>query len=297
MARQEHFGDSLSTVDNSTIRLGAIAFLNTMPLYWPWRVPGAGGSVQSEPIEIVEAVPAELNARMLAGSLNVSPVSSAFYLRHAEQLVLLEDLSVSSPGAVESVLFVADTPWGSALLGYETIAVPDDSETSIALLAHLLERAIGEDCRKRFKIYPAGQTRETLAQYGNALIIGDNALHAKELGFPAPFEIHDLSSLWRTETGLPFVFAVWAAQRDWAERFPEELQRLNDLLRQNRDTFFQSAALFADALTTGSRQSQLPENVLSRYYRTCLTYGFDAHHQEALARFNDILQKMDRASD
>jgi chorismate dehydratase len=275
------------------LSLGAIAFLNTMPIYWPWRVPGAGASVRDFPVKLVEAVPAELNAMMLAGELLVSPVSSAFYLRNQKQLVLLDDLSVSSSGAVESVFFVADKSWGSALLEYDTIAVPNDSETSIALLAHLLEQITGQDCQARFKVFPVSQAKQALAEHGNTLIIGDNALLAKEAGFPAPFQINDLSSLWQAETGLPFVFAVWAAQRDWAEKHPEELQRINDLLRKNRDTFFRNQALFCDTLTMGSRQSQLPESVLYRYYMHCLTYGMSAEHHEALAHFGVLLQKMD----
>jgi chorismate dehydratase len=278
------------------IQLGAIAFLNTMPIYWPWRIPGAGARVKNSAIELHEAVPAELNRLVNENKLPISPVSSAFYLRNQNKLILLDDLSVSSPGAVESVLFVANRNWGTELLDYKTIAVPTDSETSVALLAHLLKQATGQDCQNRFQFYDPKDASRVLEQHGNALIIGDNALLAKEAGFDEVFQLNDLSSLWQAETGLPFVFAVWVAQKDWAEKHPNELKQVNHLLCDNRDFFFQTPILFCDGLLVGTRQSQISEEVLRHYYMHCLTYNLTPHHAKALEQFGMILSELDAAS-
>jgi chorismate dehydratase len=271
----------------SAVRLGAISFVNTVPIYSAYR--------PDESVEVLYDVPAQLNARILAGELDISPVSSACYLRNQDRLVLLEDLSVSSPGAVESVLFLSKEPLGPNVLDMPRISVPNDSETSVALLAHLLQEATGQDLRPWFQIYEAANYQQTLEETGNALIIGDNALMMKESLAESVQDWHcyDLSTLWREKTKLPFVFAVWVANRTWAEAHPERLQQVNHELCRARNQFFAEPALFAAGLQAAQSRSQLPSATLERYYLQCLNYHLTPAHQQSLARFEAILADMD----
>ncbi len=271
----------------TTVRLGAISFVNTIPIYAPYK-PTAD-------ITLIYEVPAQLNQLVLAGKLDISPVSSACYLRHQHDLVLLEDLSVSSPGAVESVLFVSKAPLGAALLDVPAIWVPNDSETSVALLAHLLKQSAGQDLRPWFKIYEASDYQSILKQGGNGLIIGDNALMMKEqlAKEKTPLHCYDLSSMWQAQTGLPFVFAVWVARRRWAEQHADRLTEINSALRKAREAFFASDAEYEAGLALAENRSHLPRQTLERYYRKCLTYGLDASHQQSLQQFSQILQQLD----
>lgn len=270
-----------------SIRLGAIAFVNTIPVYHAYQ--------PAPEVQLIYDVPARLNQRILAGDLDVSPVSSACYLRHPEELVLLADLSVSSPGAVESVLFLSKVPLGPALLDVPAIWVPNDSETSVALLAHLLKQATGQDLRAWFKIYEASDYQSILQDGGNGLIIGDNALMMKEqlAKEKSPLHCYDLSSMWQVETGLPFVFAVWVARRLWAEQNADRLADINRALRAAREQFFTVDDVFETGIALAQSRSQLPRTTLERYYRQCLTYGLDDTHQESLQAFSNILQQLD----
>lgn len=272
---------------NQTIRLGAISFVNTIPIYAPYK-PTAD-------ITLIYEVPAQLNRLILTGKLDISPVSSACYLRHQDDLVLLADLSVSSPGAVESVLFVSKVPLGPALLDVPAIWVPNDSETSVALLAHLLKQATGQDLRPWFKIYEASDYQSILKDGGNGLIIGDNALMMKEqlAKQKMPLHCYDLSSMWQEQTGLPFVFAVWVARRRWAEQNAKRLTEINTALRKAREAFFTCDAEYEAGLALAESRSHLPRQTLERYYRQCLTYGLDASHQQSLQQFSQILQQLD----
>ncbi len=265
------------------IRLGAISFVNTVPIYAHYNPPAE--------VNLVYEAPATLNAMMLTRQLDISPVSSACYLRNQDQLVLLADLSVSSPGAVESVLFLSRTPMGKEMLDNSVINIPDDSETSVMLLAYLLQEATGQDLRPWFRIYKASQFRETLQQSGNALIIGDNALVMKEtLGQEQqPYYCYDLSTLWQEKTGLPFVFAVWVANRQWAKQNPTALQEVNQALCQAREHFYADPAAFQAGLDKARQCSLIPEATLRRYYTQALTYGLSPAHYESLNRFASIL--------
>ncbi len=266
------------------VRLGAISFVNTVPIYSAFQ--------PDDELSLIYDVPARLNARILAGELEISPVSSACYLRHQDQLVLLDDLSVSSPGAVESVLFLSREPLGAGLLDLPIISVPNDSETSVMLLAYLLREATGQDLRPWFRIYEAADYQSVLAETGNALIIGDNALMMKESLSQSgeAWHCYDLSSLWRERHGLPFVFAVWVANRQWAMQHPERLQAINQSLCAARDAFFSDNNRFQAGLNAAQRRSHLSVGTLERYYRHCLSYRLNPTHHEALTRFAQIIQ-------
>lgn len=269
------------------IRLGAISFVNTIPIYSSFR--------PAQDVELIYQAPARLNAMMQAGLLDISPVSSAYYIRNQENLVLLDDLSVSSPGAVESVLFLSRTPLGPEMLDLASIQVPDDSETSVILLAYLLQIATGQNLRDWFKVYEAAHYRDALRQAGNALIIGDNALMMKAgLSQEAqPFYCYDLSTLWWEKTGEPFVFAVWVANRKWAEDNPARLNEINAALKVARDEFFKDSTRFNQGLQKAKSSSGLPEETLKRYFQQCLTYGLSSQHQASLQQFGKIVQAFD----
>lgn len=269
-------------------KLGAISFINTLPIHLDFTCP--------EGVSLSYDSPAALNRAIAEGELDVSPVSSAFYLRNWDKLTLLDDLSVSSPGSVDSVLFLSRMPLDERFLDQPVIPVPDDSETSVTLLAHLLKEKTGQDLRPWFEVYPAGLYQEALKQHGCALIIGDNALLVHEQPLPADMYCYDLASLWAETTGLPFVFAVWVARRDWAKAYPDESEDLNRLLRESRNRFFENPALLEHGVKTAANRCTMTPERIHRYFTRSLTYGLDRRHLEALDRFSEIINTLDRSS-
>ena len=129
---------------------------------------------------------------LAARELDVANVSSVEYAHNPERYVLLPSLCVGSDGAVESVQLVTQLP----LPAVRSIAVTSHSATSVALVQVLVPHA---------EILPEGEPADA------RLLIGDAALQS---AFSDPTPHHDLGALWRERTGLPMVFAVWAAQRD-----------------------------------------------------------------------------------
>lgn len=272
--------DSMAT----SIRLGAIAFVNTIPIYSALH--------ESDDYELSYAPPATLNHMIRHHALDVSPVSSAYYLKHKDELVLLDNLSVSSTGAVESVLFLSRNPMESTdfLEQQSTIPVPDDSETSVNLLAWLLQQKTGQDLRHRFKIMPANDYRQTLTEYGSALVIGDNALRIHETpGILNDYHIYDLSGEWVSKTNLPFVFAVWVARKAWAHQNPEQLNQINALLVESRQQFFADATTFRQGIEDAKQRCEIPEAMLEHYFTNALTYTLEAAHYQSLKEFSNIL--------
>ncbi len=165
--------------------------------------------------ELVFAVPTELNARLAEGSLDLSLVSSVFYLEHQAAFGLLPDFSVAVLGRVYSVNLFSRVPPEAV----RRVALTTESATSVRLLKLLL----GEGVLYR----RADGGLELLEAFDGVLLIGDRAVQAyASLLAALPENVHalperpggvyvsDLAELWYRRTRLPFVFALWAYRRE-----------------------------------------------------------------------------------
>jgi chorismate dehydratase len=233
------------------LRLGRVAYINTFPVEWALARHLDAGEVRE-----VAAVPTELNRLLAAGELDVANVSSVEYANNPERYVLLPSLCVGSDGAVESVQLVTQLP----LPAVHSIAVTRDSATSVALVKVLV---------------PHAEIRDEGEEADGRLLIGDAALHS---AFSDPTPHHDLGALWRERTGLPMVFAVWAAQRDCD---PDALARIDQALRGAVAEAAEHADLVAQA--AGERHG-FPAGYLARYFEK-LRYGFGERERAGLQRF------------
>jgi chorismate dehydratase len=187
------------------MRLGRIRWINCYPVY-----AAADRGLVTIPAEIVSGTASELNDLLAAGELDVSVVSAVEYARNAAAYHLLPDLAITCDGPVHSVALFSKRP--VAELDGATILRTASSRTSVLLLELL--------CRHRWHISPrfAGARAEAadLASLAGlpheaVLVIGDAALM---LGARSTYpHMLDLGSEWKSWTGLPFVFAVWAARR------------------------------------------------------------------------------------
>jgi chorismate dehydratase len=150
-------------------------------------------------VDEVQGVPTELNRLLLDGQIDLAPISSIEYARHASSLVILPRVCVSSEGAVDSIQIVSRTPFQQI----RTIAVTPESATSVVLAKVLLPSA---------RHVPLEEEAEA------KLLIGDAALKS---AFEDPTPHYDLGRLWLDRTGLPMVFAVWAAPEPVADGVAE----------------------------------------------------------------------------
>jgi chorismate dehydratase len=161
------------------IRLGRISYVNMAPVFYRLDAD----------VEEVQGVPTDLNRRLVAGEIDLAPISSIEYARNAATLRILPRLCVSSEGAVDSIQLVSKVP----LERVRVVAVTPESATSVVLTKVLIPEA---------EHVPLGEDAEA------KLLIGDAALKS---AFEDPTPHYDLGRLWLERTGLPMVFAVWAA--------------------------------------------------------------------------------------
>ncbi len=272
----------------AVLRLGEIRFINTLPLSLPFST-----LIDDMTIEKTVLPPTALNQLMLQEDLDVSPVSSAFYLRHQDQFERLDGISISAEQHVESVLLFL--PRGFEGISQSMpLAVPDSSETSIALAQYLIFCKTGISFKGNLKTYPRGLGHAYIEQGIPVLAIGDEALHLKQRQSIGNTEIIDLAEFWYAETQLPFVFAVWVAQKSWAKQYPEELKQLNQLFVAQKETFYRDPVLQTQILTLAQKQCpSLPQSLLKRYFTEYLSYNLERPHLKALSLFEFVLRWLD----
>ena len=230
------------------IRLGRIGYVNMAPVFHRLEAD----------VEEVVGVPTELNRALLEDEIDVAPISSIEYARNADRLRLLPRLCVSSEGAVDSIQLVSRLP----LEDVRTIAVTPESATSVALTRVLLPHA----------------DHVPLGEPGDAtLLIGDAALKS---AFEDPTPHYDLGRLWLDRTGLPMVFAVWAAREPVADGMVELQDALVASLRQAR----------SDPETLAYEASErygYPAGFLARYFEK-LRYRFGPRERAGLYTFLEL---------
>ena len=230
------------------IRLGRISYVNMAPVFFRLVAD----------VDQIQGVPTELNGRLVAGELDLAPISSIEYARHAERLRILPRLCVSSEGAVDSIQLVSKLP----LEHVRTVAVTPESATSVVLVRVLLPEAnhvpLGEDADAK-------------------LLIGDAALQS---AFEDPTPHYDLGRLWLERTGLPMVFAVWAAPEPVADGLLELQDALVDSVRAARaepETLAYEAA----------ERYGYPPGFLARYFEK-LRYSFGPRERAGLLTFLEM---------
>jgi chorismate dehydratase len=256
-------------------RLGRIAYLNVLPIYFALE------HIFSENgFHLVRGTPAELNALMRRGEVDLGSISAMEYGRAFRDYLLLPDLSISSIGAVGSVLLFSRVPFSG--LDGRTIRVSAASASGAALVKILMAELFEVQ-----PLYQRGPLADTpLSDYAAVMAIGDEALRLSAAG-AMPFEL-DLGQAWQELTGLPFVFGVWAVRRDFADAHSEATATLHRLLLRSRDWGLGSLAELSRLAATPFGMT--PARILA-YFRQ-LNYSLDPEHEEGLATFFNYLYKL-----
>ncbi len=162
--------------------------------------------------ELEFALPSQCADRLEAGEADIGIVPSAELGRLP--LEIIRGTGIACRGPIRSILLVSKT----APEAVRTLAADTSSRTSVMLARIVLAERYGT--RPRLSPMPP-DLDAMLAAADAAVIIGDPALRVDLERLP--YQVLDLGEQWRALTGLPMVFAVWAARR---ESFAPELAEL-----------------------------------------------------------------------
>jgi chorismate dehydratase len=250
-------------------KVGHIQFLNCLPLYY--------GLVKSHALldlELIKGTPTELNSMLIHGNLDISPISSIEYARHADSLMLFPDFTVSSDGEVKSILLLSRFPVEQ--LSGRKIALTSTSATSQVLLKIILKLG--------YKIEPQYIIRQPdlnsmLSAADAALLIGDIALkHHADSG---EYYVYDLGFEWKKLTGKNMVYAVWAVNRTFAETKMRLCENVFETFRKSMDY---SIANLPEIVEYAAKWEPFHPSFLTAYFRS-LHFAFEEEYQDGLIHF------------
>jgi chorismate dehydratase len=255
--------------DTARPRVGHIQFLNCLPIYWGLVRSGALLDV-----ELTKDTPDRLNDALVRGDLDIGPISLVEYLRHADDLVLLPDLAVGSDGPVLSVNLVSQTP----LPRLRRVALGSTSRTSVLLARMWLAQVHG--AHPAYFGCPPDLTA-MLLEADAAVLIGDAALRATYEAPDRGLDVYDLGTVWRDWTGLPMVFAVWAARRRYADANPGIVKDVHAAFVSSRDS---ALAHVDEVAAQAARWEPFDSATLAQYFRT-LDFSLGERQIEGLVEF------------
>ncbi len=258
------------------IRLGYIDYLNCLPVYFGIEQ----GAVELD-VTVKKGPPSALNRAFREGRLDVTPVSSIEYARHAADCVIIPGLSISADGRVASILLFHRRPLEE--LDGRPVALTASSATSVVLTRIILELRYG--VRPAYRVAPP-DLEAMLAEHDAALLIGDDALLAAQAHPEIPHV--DLGTEWKRLTGHPMVYALWVARRELAEADPAALRRVVRLFQASQEyAWDHRPAMVAEAVA----RRGLPPDVVDGYF-DLIRHEFGPRYRRGLVAFYEYARRL-----
>ena len=265
-------------------KISIVKYLNAVPLAW-----GIMQGPQSELFEPVLHTPAECADQLQQGKVDVGLIPSIEFQR-IKGTKIIPGPVVACRHRVRSVLLISVVP----LWKVKTVAVDTGSRTSAVLARIVFDEFF--HIRPDFRPAPP-DLAAMLAQNDAAVLIGDAALKFMEeherpnadkqralLKYgPEPLEVFDLAERWKFLTGLPFVFAFWAA-RPGLDR-----PGIVDALRASRDAGVQDIPAIAKRYAV---ELSLKEEFLREYLSQNVHYYMDDACMEGLRQFYEMAARV-----
>ena len=247
------------------LRIGAVSYLNSKPLIEDL-------ADLARDADLILDVPSRLADDLSANELDVALIPSIEVLRDADYEIV-SDACVATRGPVLSVKLFSRVP----VEQIRTLALDAGSRTSATLARILLAERFG--VRPTTELLPLGfATEDTSADA--VLLIGDRAMKPPRERFSATWDLGEEWSLW---TGLPFVFAMWAARRDC------ELGDVEEALCLARDRGVERLAEIADR---EAPKLGITAELAHDYLAHNLHFTLGSAEREGLRLFHELAVKL-----
>ncbi len=244
-----------------TWRLGVVSYLNSRPLI--------EGLESAPDVRILYDVPARLPGLLASGEVDVALVPVIDLAQRGEAWKIVSDACIGCDGETLTVrVFSRVLPER-----IERLHVDGHSHTSVALARLIWRQAYGRE----LVVQPYDGAASSQCQA--VLLIGDKVVQHRLIDFNHDI---DLGGAWKTLTGLPFVFAVWAAPRD----LPSD--DLAVRLSAARDAGVRRARVIAADLAPGLGW---PVELAQRYLSVRLKFTLTQRQRAGMSRFIDMARQ------
>ncbi|MGE0128316.1 MAG: menaquinone biosynthetic enzyme MqnA/MqnD family protein [Blastocatellales bacterium] len=242
------------------MRIAASTYLNSAPLVYSF----IQGIFRKKYDFIGDEAPSRCAEMLRSGQCEIALVP-VIECQRIPDLRIIPEIAVASKNRVRSVLIASRRP----LEEVRTMTLDPSSRTSQVLVKILFLQRYGflPEFTERAP-EPSVVSRNTLDAADAALVIGDPAMKLESSAQRFDLKIYDLAEEWRTMTGLPFVFAVWAVREAACSNAPELAHDFLAAKREGVDHIERIATQYA-------RELELPRSDLLDYLSQNVNYDLD----------------------
>lgn len=235
------------------LRAAAVSFLNAWPL--------TAGLEKSERIELVLDEPSRCAAMLEAGEVDIALVSVGGLPGGDYEIV--PGIAIGADGPVQTVV----------LAGEQSPAIWDEVFLDTASrTSHTLTKLVLDDMgvHPRYTLLPAAEGLARAKGTKGALVIGDRGFGVRAN------HVIDLGREWNRLSGLPMIFALWAARPGRVT--PEDVQELSRVAQHGLGMRTELAQRFA------AEHGGDPERY-RRYLTQRIRYGLGPYELQGLEAF------------
>jgi len=246
------------------IRISAVRYSNSYPLIYGLRESG----IEDRAIISIDH-PSECAYKLAnnIADIGLVPVAVLPEIKEAE---IISDYCIGTNAPVRTVMLLSNSPVGEI----EKIYLDYRSKSSVALARVLAMNWWKKEFEWHFT--EPGFDFAAADKNEGVVIIGDQCF---ELEGRYNYSV-DLAVEWKNFTGLPFVFAVWAANRKIDPLFIDSFNRALDFGINN----------IGKAVEKYSKLSSMPVDILVSYLYNNIDYHMNNEKKQAMNTFINYLK-------
>jgi chorismate dehydratase len=246
-------------------RVSIVSYLNSKPFLY-----GLQNSALVKEIDLSLDIPSKVAAKLAYNLADIGLIPVAG-LEDLDEYNIIGDYCIGSIGKVKTVVLVSDVP----LHEIETVLMDYQSRSSV-LLAKVLAKFYW---KKSFIWENTCNDFQNVSIKGKTagVVIGDRVFDVEN-----KFRyIYDLSEEWYNFTQLPFVFAVWAANKKVSETFEKAF---NNALAYGMENMEEIVRL---------EQLNYPNVDIAGYFTENISFELDNEKRAGMKKFLELAQKLE----
>ncbi len=248
-------------------RVSVVSYLNSKPFLY-----GLQHSPIVRKISLTVDIPSKVAGKLAFNQTDIGLIPVAG-LEDLDEYYIVGNYCIGAVGKVKTVVLVADVP----LEEVETILMDYQSRSSV-LLAKVLARFYW---KKQFKWENTCNDFQNVSIGGKTagVVIGDRVF---EIENRFRF-VYDLSEEWQKFTGLPFVFAVWAANKKIEPAFESEFNSALEL------------GLRVIKSISQTEQVNYPGVDIAGYFDQNISFELNQQKRAGMNKFLELARKLEPA--
>ncbi|RPH34546.1 MAG: hypothetical protein EHM93_00495 [Bacteroidales bacterium] len=243
---------------NEKISVSAVSYLNTIPFVFGLQHTGI-----KDFINLMLDYPAECARKVISGEADLGLVPVAA-IPSIPLYNIVSDFCIGAEGPVRTVVLMSNSPIESL----ERVYLDYQSRTSVILVKVLSQNLW--NINPEWTPFTSDHTVNDIDPYDGLVIIGDKVFEHESF-----FKYkYDLAEEWIRLTGLPFVFAAWAANKKIDGVF---IDAFNNALRKGVENITESINYYPP--------SKLTKVEAEHYLRNNISFDFNKEKHESLKLF------------